>query len=349
MIKTAVIGATGLVGQKIIRELVDHPWFKITNLVASEKSKGLVLGEFMPDLASGENGSLEVISAEDFAPHKADLIFSALDSSRAGEIELAYARTTPVISTTSAWRRDPFTPLLLCGVNYNHIPLLRVQQKKYNLRGFIAPKPNCTSCGLVLSLKPIYENFGLKKVEMTSLQALSGAGTRPGISGLEIIDNILPYIPGEEEKVVKEPIKILGELTKEGIQEAAFNISATCLRVPVIDGHLLSIAIETKEPTTTKEIKEAIKKFNSTNDLKNLPEAPEELLFVTEDLNRPQPRQDRNRGRAMTVTIGRLRAQREPSVHFKYLALTPNTGIGAGGGAVLNASYLVKHFLKWNL
>ncbi len=352
MIKTAVVGATGVVGQGLINRLMGHPWFKLTRVVASERSRGkklehvLAASDGVKELPEDLAG-LEIISTGDFRVEDVDLIFSAVEAGVARGLEPEYARVRPVVSTTSAFRHDPHTPLLMGGVNAEHVPLLRVQQKKHGWQGFIVPKPNCTVAGLVITLKPIQERFGLKRVALTSLQALSGAGRSPGVASLDIIDNILPFIAGEEEKVEQEPKKILGVLTGEEIKPATFTINATCTRVPVLDGHLLSIMVETEKRTTPAEVGEVMKTYGREHELTGLPHAPQEILTVTEDPFRPQPRLDRNKGNGMTVTVGRLASAPVFPGGIKYVALSSNTGIGAAGGAVLMAEYLAREFLNW--
>jgi len=250
MLKIAIIGATGIVGQQAIISLIGHPWFKITKLAASERSAGKNYREALKD-ANGssrwwcpeelpeEIGNMPVEDASSFDATSVDIIFSTMDAGPAKELEPKYAKTTPVISTASAFRYEPDTPILVGGVNMEHAALLAVQQKNRGWKGFISPKSNCTIAGLVVSLKPIQDAFGVKQVVMTSLQAMSGAGRTPGLSAMDMTENVVPYIAGEEPKVETEPQKILGKFTGETIENAPFGITATCTRVPVIDGHLL--------------------------------------------------------------------------------------------------------------
>lgn len=343
MIKTAILGATGVVGLEIIKILANHPFFEISQLIASEKSKGRAIAEFIDYEYINNLGVAALKTVDDFNLADADLIFSALPSEQAKKIEPRLAKEKPVISTASSFRQDPFTPLIICGVNHHHAQLLKIQQQKYQFKGFIAPKPNCTTVGLAVTLFPIYQQFGLEKVILTSIQSLSGAGRSPGVKGLDIIDNILPFIPGEEAKIKQEPSKILGRIEGEMIIPAQFSISATCLRGPILDGHLLSVELKTKQKANVNEIIELFTNFKLPAEIAKLPSGSNNLIYYSQDQMRPQPRLDRLRGGGMTVTIGRV----EPSNAFdgvKFIALIPNAVLGASGGAVLLAEYLTKFF-----
>lgn len=347
MIKTAILGATGLVGQKLINRLSHHPWCTLTHLLASEASRGLTLGEALQWEQDSHLSSLPLLGHDDFIAHDVDIIFSAMGGREVKEREAMYARTTPVMSTTSAFRQDPYTPLMICGVNHGHAPLLYQQQKAYGWKGFVAPKPNCTSVGLALSLKPFFDRCTIKRVVLTSLQALSGAGRHTGPRGLDIMDNVLPFIEGEEEKVETEPQKILGHYTGKGIEPASFSIAATCLRVPVLEGHLLNVHVETEELMTKDAVEDMVGAYAADGAWADLPQAPGELIYLTQDPMRPQPRLDRDRGGGMTVTMGRLGPSSLFSHGFRYQALIANTELGAAGGVVFLAEYLIKHVLQW--
>ena len=358
MIKIGIVGATGIVGQQAIVSLANHPWFKISKLAASERSAGKTYREALKD-ASGslrwycseplpeEIAAMPVENAAQFDAASVDMIFSTVDASAAKELEPRYAKTTPVISTASAFRYEPDTPILVGGVNMDHAPLLAVQQQRRGWKGFVAPKPNCTICGLVVSLKPVLDQFGVRQAIVTSLQAMSGAGRSPGLSAMDMLDNVVPYVSGEEPKVETEPQKILGRFTGDSIQHAAFGISATCTRVPVLDGHTVCAFIQTERPCTPEQVREAMAGYGRDFVKLGLPSTPKHLIEVTDDPFRPQPRMDRDAGDGMTVTVGRIRKDSVIPNGVKYVCLSHNTKLGAAKGALQTAEYLAKYYLKW--
>ncbi len=358
MLKIAIVGATGIVGQQAIVSLLNHPWFKITKLAASERSAGKSYREALKDSNGSsrwwcteelpdEIAALPVEDAANFDPTSVDIIFSTIDASAAKVLEPKYALTTPVISTASAFRYESDTPILVGGINMEQAQLLASQQQNRGWKGFIAPKSNCTIAGLVVSLKPILDKFGVKQVVMTSLQAMSGAGRTPGLSAMDMMENVVPYISGEEPKVETEPQKILGTLAGESIQPATFPISATCTRVPVLDGHLVCAFVQTEKPCSPETVKEAMVNFGKDFSALGLPSSPLHLIEVTDDPFRPQPRLDRERGGGMTVTVGRIRKDPIYENGIKYVCLAHNTKLGAAKGALQTAEYLVKYYLKW--
>jgi aspartate-semialdehyde dehydrogenase len=294
---------------------------------------------------------LQVEEASQLDVSEVDLVFSAVDTEVAKELEPQYAQSKPVISTASAFRYQEDTPILVGGVNMDHARLLAVQQKNRGWKGFIAPKPNCTISGLVVSLKPILDSFGIRRVVMTSLQAMSGAGRTPGLSAMDMMENVVPYIPGEESKAESEPQKILGFLQEANasatIVPAPFTTSATCTRVPVLDGHLVSAVVETEQPASPEEIKKAMTEFGKSFVDLGLPSSPGNLIEVLDDPFRPQPRLDRERGGGMTTTVGRLRPELVLGNGIKYVCLAHNTKLGAAKGAIQIAEYLVKYYLNW--
>lgn len=358
MIQIGIIGATGIVGQQAIVGLTGHPWFKITKLAASKRSAGKRYLEALKD-ANGSShwwcpeelpediANLPVEDAAQFDPASVDLIFSTVDAAAAKELEPEYAKSTPVISTASAFRYEPDTPILIGGVNMEQAGLLAVQQQRRGWKGFVAPKSNCTIAGLTVSLKPLLDNFGVKQVMMTSLQAMSGAGRTPGLPAMDMTENVIPYISGEEPKVETEPQKILGKLVGDSIQHASFGISATCTRVPVLDGHLVCAFVQTEKPCTPEMVKDAMINFGRDFCALSLPSSPKHLIEVTDDPFRPQPRLDRERGGGMTVTVGRIRKDPILENGIKYVCLAHNTKLGAAKGALQTAEYLVKYYLKW--
>jgi aspartate-semialdehyde dehydrogenase len=353
-IKVAIIGATGVVGQQFILALHDHPWFAISNLSASSTSsnksyqnalrdpKTGALRWFSSELPPSSVLEMPVSDIQNIDLNNIDLVFTAISTQIARRIEGKLAKDKPVISTARAYRYEPDIPIILPGINLSHASLIRVQQKKRAWKGFIIPQPNCTATGLAYSLKPILDAFGLEKVLMTSLQAVSGAGRSPGVSALDIIGNVIPYIPGEEEAVEKETIKILGSLsTNLTITPAPFRISCTCTRVGVIDGHTESVFLSTQSPCTVDEVRVAIRHYSEINTL-NLPSAPKQLLIVQDDPYRPQPRLDAMTEDGMTTTIGRIRKDSALKNGIKYVLLSHNTKMGAAKGAILVAEFLHK-------
>lgn len=360
MIRVGIVGATGIVGQQLLVGLDNHPWFKVTKLAASERSAGKTYVEALKD-ASGsmkwwcpepipsDVADLMVEDAMQFDPTQVDLIFSAVDAGPAKQLEPMYAKTTPVVSTASAFRYEADTPILVGGVNMEHASLLKVQQQNRGWKGFVSPKPNCTISGLVVSLKPIIDAFGVKRVVMTSLQAMSGAGRTPGLSAMDMMENVVPYIPGEEPKAESEPQKILGMLKDNAIVLADFATSATCTRVPVLDGHLVCATVETEKEASPEAVKKVMTEFGKEFVALGLPSSPKHLIEVVDDPFRPQPRMDRERGGGMTTTVGRLRPETVLGKGIKYVCLAHNTKLGAAKGAIQTGEYLAKYFLNWQV
>lgn len=352
MYKTIIIGATGIVGQQCITALQNHPWFEISCLAASKNSAG----KKYVDAIRNQNGSIQWFSNEQPSteiknmivedgdlvnPEKFDVAFSTLESNAAQRIEPRFAKFIPVLSTASAFRYEKDVPILVPGVNTEHIKLLH-EQKKRDWNGFISPQANCTTTGLAFTLKPIQDKFGIESVIMTSLQAVSGAGRSPGIPVLDLVDNIIPYIPQEEEKVSIEALKILGQKYGEGIQDASFKVSSTCTRVNVLDGHTESVLVITSNKAEVDEIKNAMKSFSNCLANMDLPSAPNQLLTIMDDPFRPQPRLDRDSEGGMTTSVGRIRKDEAFPNGIKYVLVSHNTRMGAAKGTVLMAEILVK-------
>lgn len=357
-LRAMVLGATGVAGQQFVAALTDHPWFTVTRLCASERSAGRSFGEALRD----ERGSLRwyaggrpppdvlelpVWAAKDATTEGIDVVFSAVESDVAKELEPRMAAAVPVFSTASAFRYEPDVPILLPGVNRDHARLLRTQQLRRGFRGFIAPGPNCTTVGLAITLAPILRHFGLRKVVMTSLQSVSGAGRSPGVAALDVIDNIIPFIPGEEEKVERETRKILGLCAGGSVHEHAIEslpvaVSCTCTRVAVLDGHTEAVFCETERAAPLSEVKAALEEFGRELTALRLPSLPPQLISVTDDPYRPQPRLDRDLGSGLTTVVGRLRDERALGEHgVKYVLLSHNTKMGAAQGAILTAEQLL--------
>ena len=352
MLKVALIGATGAVGQEFVVALNRHPWFELSQIASSERSAGK---KYIDAIRDSNSGVLKwhnkeqvpeyirdviVSKVEDIDLQKFDLIFTALESDDAKIIEPNFARSVPVISTAAAFRYEKDVPILIPGVNDSHAELLDIQRKNRGWKGFIAPLPNCTTTGLAITLKPIIEEFGIEGVFMTSMQALSGAGRSPGVIALDIMDNIIPYIPKEEEKVQLETKKILGNLDSESISSATIKVSCTCTRVPVLDGHTETVFVEMKKPAEPQQVKDEMLRFSKSVAIKKLPTAPKDYIIVHDDPTRPQPRIDREVNDGMTTVVGRLRKDTVFDNGVKYVLLSHNEKMGSAKGAVLLAELL---------
>jgi len=352
--KVAIIGVTGAVGQEFVLSLEDHPWFEVTQIAASERSAGKNYVDAIRDPDSGiikwEVGGeipeyikgMTVKKIDEINVAELDLAFSAVESNAARDIETKFAKDIPVISTSSAYRYEDDVPILIPGINDEQSELLEVQKKNRGWKGWVAPLPNCTTTGLVITMKPLYEKYGAKKVMMTSMQAISGAGRSPGVSAMDVTDNIIPYIPKEEEKVRIETRKILGKLKDGKIEPANIRVSCTCTRVPVIDGHTESVFVETEKEVDPKNAKEAYEQYNKEISVAGLPSAPKDYYAVHEDPTRPQPRIERQVGGGMTTTIGRLEKEELFDHGLKYILFSHNKKMGSAKGAVLLAEMLYK-------
>jgi len=350
--RVAIIGVTGAVGQEFVISLHNHPWFEVTQIAASERSagknyldaikdpSGIIawnVGEEIPDYIK----SMTVKKIDDLDVSNLDLVFSAVESVAARDIETKMAADLPVISTSSAYRYEDDVPILIPGINDEQIELLEVQKKNRNWKGWVAPLPNCTTTGLAITLKPLLEKYGAKKVMMTSMQAISGGG-KSGVSAMGITDNIIPYIPKEEEKVRLETRKILGKLQDGKIIDADIRISCTCTRVPVIDGHTESVFVETTKEIDPVKAKETYDQCNKEISVQGLPSAPEKYYAFHEDPTRPQPRMERAVGGGMTTTIGRVEKEELFDHGLKYMLFSHNKKMGSAKGAVLLAEMLYK-------
>jgi aspartate-semialdehyde dehydrogenase len=355
MLKVAVIGATGAVGQEFIIGLNKHKWFELAQVAASERSAGKKYIDAIRDPNSGilrwHNREevpeyikdIVISKVDDIKPENFDLIFTALESDDAKIIEPKLAKITPVISTAAAFRYEIDVPILIPGINDNHSELLNIQRKNRGWRGFIAPLPNCTTTGMAITLKPILDRFGIDRVFMTSMQALSGAGRSPGVVALDIMDNVIPYIPKEEEKVQVETKKILGHMNNGSIAPASLKVSCTCTRVPVLDGHTESVFVETKQKAEAQEVKKEMEKFSKNVTITGLPSAPKDYIIVHEDPTRPQPRIDREINDGMTTVVGRIRKDTAFDNGVKYMLLSHNEKMGSAKGAILLAELLKDH------
>ncbi len=339
--RAGILGATGTVGQRLVQLLADHPWFELTELAASERSSGKKYSEAVnwhlntPIPAGAAN--LIVKSLEPAL--ECDFVFSALDSSVAGPAEEEFARAGyPVVSNSKNHRMSPDVPLLIPEVNAAHLDAIPVQQKNRGYgSGFIVTNPNCSTAGLVLVLKPLADAFGLEKMFVVTMQAVSGAGY-PGVASLDILGNVVPFIGGEEEKMEEEPQKLLGRWDGSRFVEAGLGISAHCNRVPVENGHLECLSLSLKKIATLGEVREALRNFTVNDELAALPTAVKNPVIVLDEENRPQPRRDVDAGNGMAAVVGRVRAC--PLLDVKLTLLSHNLVRGAAGATLLNAELL---------
>jgi aspartate-semialdehyde dehydrogenase len=343
--RVGIVGATGIAGQQFVVALQHHPWFTITRLAASERSAGKPFGQALLDPKTGARRwwcaeepapkvlALPVENGDAFDPEGLDVVFSATESDVARVQEPRFAKTTPVVSTASAFRDEPDVPLLVPNVNMEHATTIHQQRANRGWKGFVVPIPNCTVTGLVITLKPLADAFGLGSAIVTSMNGLSGAGRSPGVMGLDILDNLVPFIPKEEEKVQTECRKILPRHAAE--------ISATCTRVNVLEGHTESVCASLGRRASIADVKHAFAGASNEARELGLPTAPAEWIKVHDDPFRPQPRLDRDNGLGMTTTVGRVREDNVLPNGVKYMLVSHNTRMGAAAGAVLVAEYLV--------
>ncbi|MGH7264072.1 MAG: aspartate-semialdehyde dehydrogenase, partial [Candidatus Rokuibacteriota bacterium] len=270
-----------------------------------------------------------------------DVVFSAVESDAARQLEPRYAKSTPVVSTASAFRYEADVPIFIPGVNLAHADLIPAQQRNRGWSGFVTPVPNCTTTGLAMTLKPLHDAFGIECVVMTSLQACSGAGRSPGVAALDILDNVVPYIPREEEKVEAETRKVLGRVAGGTVEPAAFRVSATCTRVPVLEGHTEAVSVSLGRAASVEDVKRALREHGREFVALGLPSCPAALIDVSEDPFRPQPRLDRDREDGMLTAVGRVRPDPALPNGVKYVLVSHNTKMGAAKGGILVAEYLV--------
>lgn len=341
-ISVAVLGATGSVGQRFISLLDGHPIFKVVALAASDRSVGQpyskacrwVLSDPMPAWAR----DMVVVPCSPESV-EAKIVFSALPAELAKDLEPKFAQAgMAVCSNASSYRREVDVPLLLPEINADHIGLIRGQRQARGWSGCILTNPNCTSTGLAVALKALQDAFGLQRAFVVSLQALSGAGY-PGIPSLDIIDNVIPNIGGEEEKVEWESRKMLGKLGTDGVALADIKFSAHTNRVAVIDGHLVCASVELGQAASPEQAIEVLRAYQAPTASRDLPFAPKPVIVVRDEADRPQPRLDRMTGKGMTTVVGRVR--QDPLFHLKFVVLSHNTIRGAAGGSIYNAELLV--------
>jgi len=344
--RAGVLGATGMVGQRLVKLLADHPWFELTEVAASELSSGKKYAEAarwhlegpVPEMAA------KLVVKDLGSKFQCDFVFSALDSSVAGQAEEDFARRGyPVVSNSKNHRMDPDVPLLIPEVNAAHVGAIPVQQKNRGYdSGFIVTNPNCSTTGLVVVLKPLADAFGLEKIFVVTLQAVSGAGY-PGVASLDIQGNVIPFISGEEQKMETEPQKLLGKWEGSRFIEAGLGISAHCNRVPVVDGHLECVSVRLKKTATLEEVREALRNYRVSDELAALPTAVRNPVVVLDEPDRPQPRKDVNIGHGMAAVVGRVREC--PLLDVKLTLLSHNLVRGAAGAAIFNAELLASRSL----
>ena len=339
-LKVGILGATGAVGQRFVQLLERHRWFEVVALYASERSAGKAYGQAVDwRLPVPQPTYLDDLVVRRLEPDGGvELVFSALPKAPALEMEPRFAAAgAAVVSNASAYRMAADVPLLIPEVNPEHTALIDHQRKARGWSGSLVTNPNCSVIGLVLALKPLEAAFGLRQVQVTTMQAKSGAGY-PGPPPEVIGDNVLPYIGGEEDKLESEPLKLLGTLEGEAVRPAELVVSAQCNRVDVLDGHLEAVSVALGERTSVAEVTRVLAEFRGLPQEAGLPSAPEQVIRVMAEQDRPQPRLDRDMGAGMTVTVGRIRPC--PVLDYKFVVLSHNTIRGAAGAAILNAELL---------
>jgi aspartate-semialdehyde dehydrogenase len=340
-IPVAVIAATGSVGQRFVQLLDNHPWFEVVALTGSDRREGQKYGEIhwvLTDPMPAWAREMTIVPSTPDAVNT-PIVFSALPSKYATDIEANFARAgAAIFSNAGAYRRDPTVPILVPEVNADQIALIPIQRKEKGWPGFIVTNPNCTSMGMTVALKALDDAFGVRKVFAVSMQAISGAGY-PGVASLDILDNVIPYIGGEEEKVEWEPRKMIGKVVDGHLQLANFQLSVHTNRVAVSDGHTVCLSVAFDREPTPREVEEVLAGYQAPESARDLPSTPRPVMLVHPDQDRPQPRLDRLTGKGMTTVVGRIRP--DPLFHVKMVVLSHNTIRGAAGGSIYNAELAV--------
>src|SRR6267143_882029 len=341
-LRVGILGATGVVGQRFIQLLEDQPQFEVTALAASDRSQGKTYAEACTWRLPGEmpDHVKQIVVQSPAPPLDCDFVFSSLPGEIAGDTEEKFARAGfPVITNSSSHRMVADVPLLIPEVNPEHLELITAQRAARGYgRGFIVTNPNCSTIVIAMALAPLHRAFGVESCIATTMQAISGAGY-PGVASLDITDNVLPFIGGEEEKIESETVKILGRVDGATIKGALMKVSAQCNRVNVIDGHLAAIRVQLSEAASVDQVRAALASFSSLPQELNLHSAPARPIIVRDELDRPQPRLDRDAGNGMSVTVGRIAP--DNVLDYRFMALGHNTIRGAAGAAILNAELLV--------
>jgi aspartate-semialdehyde dehydrogenase len=344
-LRAVLFGATGLAGQQFVSALAAHPWFELAAVAASPRNAGRryaealsgggwFLGEPLPSAVA----AMPLLDPQAVKPGDYQLAFSAVEADVARELEPRAARLIPVFSTASAFRYEADVPLLLPPINGSHLALVRAQKAR-GFQGYIAPIPNCTTTGLAMCLAPLVERFGVQAVLMTSLQAVSGAGRSPGVAALDVLDNVIPFIPKEEGKVEAETRKILGQWVpgQAAVAPHAMRISATCTRVAVLEGHTETVSVSLGRAASLDEVRGALRDWRGDATARALPSTPPNWIEVLDAENRPQPRLDRETHGGMATSVGRLREEPVLTHGVKFVLVSHNTKLGAARGAVLVA------------
>jgi aspartate-semialdehyde dehydrogenase len=339
--RVGILGATGLVGQRLVERLDGHPWFRVTALAASERSAGRPYSDAVNwRLSDDPPNAVKGLVVRRCLPEElqdCDLVLSALDAPVAHDVEPRFAAAGfPVISNSSAFRQHEEVPLLVPEVNASHLDLIE-QPSRRNAGGYIVTNPNCSTTGLVLAIAPLDRVFGVDRLVVATLQAVSGAGIE-GPRALDLLDNVIPCIPGEEEKLEREMGKLLGKLEGSRLRRAELAVSAHCHRVPTIDGHLEAVSIGLKRSADPKEVAAALREFRGETAEDDLPSGTARPIVVRDEPDRPQPRLDRDCGEGMSVVVGRIRPC--PVLDVRLVLLSHNTVRGAAGGTLLNAELL---------
>lgn len=341
-LRVSVLGATGTVGQRFVQLLENHPQFEVTALAASDRSQGKPYREACTWRLPGDMPSRvrSLVVEAPRPPLDCDLVFSSLPGEMAREVEGDFARAGfPVISNSSAYRMDEDVPLLIPEINHEHLRLLdRVPKTFGSQGGFIVTNPNCSTIMLALALAPLDARFGVEAVVATTMQALSGAGY-PGVASLDINDNVLPFIENEEEKIETETLKILGRFDGGKIASAPMKVSAQCNRVNVTDGHMATVRVKLSKSAELTDVRDAFASFSSLPQELRLHSAPLRPIVLRDEMDRPQPRLDRDAGDGMSITIGRVKE--DAVMDYRFVALSHNTIRGAAGAAILNAELLL--------
>ncbi|MEW5872834.1 MAG: aspartate-semialdehyde dehydrogenase [Chloroflexota bacterium] len=344
-IPVGILGATGMVGQRFVQLLEGHPWFEVSQVLASERSAGQPYGAAChwllptPMPAAAQGLPVKAISPDTAAKLDCRLLFSALPGKEARPVEENYAQAGyAVCSNASAHRMDADAPLLIPEVNAAHTRLIDVQRRGRGWPGFIVTNANCSTTALAIVLRPLQDAFGLRRLSVVTMQAISGAGY-PGVASLDILGNVIPYIDGEEEKVESEPLKLLGKFDQAAIQPADFRISAQCNRVPVLNGHTECLSLEFEQPADPSTVIEALETFSAGEPVAGLPSTPARPVIVRREPDSPQPARDVETQRGMAVLVGRVRPC--PLFDIKLVLLGHNTVRGAAGGAIHNAELLL--------
>jgi len=338
-LRVGILGATGTVGQRMLQLLDDHPQFVVTALAASDRSQGKPYPEACAWRLPGDvpAAARRLTVREPEPPLDCDVVFSSLPTDVAGPVETRFARAGyPVVSNSAAHRLEDEVPLLIPEVNPEHLAVL--DACRATGRGFIVTNPNCSAVMIALALAPLAQHFGVSAVVVTTLQALSGAGY-PGVASLDIVDNVVPFIAQEEEKIERETRKILGRWTGERVEPAAWPVSAQCHRVNVVDGHMAAVRVQLERPAEPAALRAAWAAFSALPQQLRLPSAPAHPILVRDEPDRPQPRLDRDAERGMSVTVGRI--ARDAVLGHRFVVVSHNTIRGAAGAAILNAELLM--------